>query len=218
MAITKIIRNKSFTNIINIFIFTEMEEANQAEFVPLLDFEDDYEILNEYPFTIRRKRDHYEVKECDRGNGYMSLRLNNVTYQKHILIAKQFIHNDDPEHKTKVDHYNHIRNDNHLENLHWCTQTENNRNKSSHLGVQYEFVDEIDDESIEVTDYGKHQFENYYYDQTVDEFYFWNGKQYRKLHINTNKSSGSLYVNMMDTDNKKVNIYFSQFKKLYDLV
>ena len=193
-------------------------ESKKVEFVPLLDFEDYYEILNEYPYTIRRKSDHYEVSETDRGNGYLSVRLNNETYQKHRLIALQFIPNDDPEHKTEVDHYNHIRDDNHLENLHWSTPTGNNRNKSSHLGVIYEFVDEIDDGSIEVTNYGKHEFENYYYDETVDEFYYWNGKQYRKLHINTEKRSGSLYVNMMDTNNKKVNIYFSKFKKLYDLI
>ena len=195
-----------------------MEEAKIVEFVPLLDFEDDYEILNEYPFTIRRKRDHYEVSESYTSYGYISVHLNTKSYQKHILIAKQFIPNDDPEHKTKVDHYNHIRDDNHLDNLRWCTDSENAKNKSSHLGVQYEFVDEIDDESIEVTDYGNHQFENYYYDQTVDEFYFWNGKQYRKLHVNEDKRDGGKFVCMLNKKHKRVNIYFSKFKRLYDLI
>ena len=35
-----------------------------VEFVTLLNH-DDYEILNQFPFTIRRKRDHYVVKEAD---------------------------------------------------------------------------------------------------------------------------------------------------------
>ena len=206
-------------NITIIFIKDEMNtEAKKVEFVPLLDFEDDYEILNKEPFTIRRKSDHYIVSETDRGAGYLSVRLNNVTYQKHILIATQFIPNDDPEHKKEVDHYNHIRHDNRLENLHWVTKIENNRNKSSHKGIDYEFVDEIDDESIEVTEYGNHQFEDYFYDETVDEFYYYNGKQFRKLYVNVKKGSGSLFVNMMDKNNKKVNVYFSKFKKLYDLI
>ena len=57
------------------------EGMNVAEFVPLLNFEDDYEILNVYPFTIRRKRDHYEVSEWDRGKGYPCVSLNRKPYQ-----------------------------------------------------------------------------------------------------------------------------------------
>ncbi len=144
-------------------------------------------------------------------HGYISVHLNTKSYQKHIQIAKQFIPND-------VDHYNHIRDDNHLVNLRWYIDSENAKNKSSHLGVQYEFVDEIDDESIEVTDYRNHQFENYYYEQTVDEFYFWNGKQYRKLYVNEDKRDGGKFVFMLNKKHKRVNIYFSKFKRLYDLI
>ena len=39
-----------------------MSESQPVEFIPLKDF-DDYEILSAYPFTIRRKDNHHEVKE-----------------------------------------------------------------------------------------------------------------------------------------------------------
>ena len=41
--------------------------SETVEFVPLLNL-DNYEILTVHPFTIRRKDNHYEVKESDRGN------------------------------------------------------------------------------------------------------------------------------------------------------
>ena len=47
-------------------------ESQPVEFVSLLDY-DEYEILTVYPFTIRRKDNHYEVSEYYR-NGYSSIR------------------------------------------------------------------------------------------------------------------------------------------------
>ncbi|KAK8844476.1 hypothetical protein M9Y10_024336 [Tritrichomonas musculus] len=189
------------------------------EFVPLKDFENDYEILSQYPYTIRKKDNHYEVKECDRGAGYPSVRLNNKTYNKHILIAKQFLPNDDPEHKIQVDHIDKHRDNYHIENLRWVSPSGNCKNKTSHLGVIYEYVDDIPDEAIRLTDYstrnGKNEFENYYYYDDI--FYFYNGIKYRKLHINEKKWSGK-FVHVRDTNNERVQIYYTNFKKQYDLI
>ena len=136
---------------------------------------------------------------------------------KHVLIAKQFIPNDDPEHKVEIDHWNHDPADYHLENLHWVTKSFNQKNKQKQNGIEFTFVDEINDDAIEVTDYGNHQFEDYYYDETVDKFYFWNGVQFRELHV-CNKKDGTKIVNMIDTDKKKVSVSIAKFKRLYDLV
>ena len=187
-----------------------------VEFVELINHPD-YEILNKFPFTIRKKSNHYEICESIESNGYVQVKLNAVSYLKHILIAKQFLVNDDAINKTEVDHINHDRIDYHIENLRWITHRQNCKNKSSNCGVEYTFVDDIDGDSIVVTDYGKHEFEEYYYDQKVDKFYFWNGVKYRELHINE-KKNGSLFVHMMSTENKKVCIYISKFKKLYGLI
>ena len=46
----------------------QMNQEQVIEFVPLEDFPD-YEILNVYPFTIRRKDNHFEVKDVLQTNG-----------------------------------------------------------------------------------------------------------------------------------------------------
>ena len=187
-----------------------------VEFVDLVNH-DDYEILNVYQYVIRKKSNHYVVSECDNGNGYIRVKLNGVSYHKHRLIAEQFLINDDPEHKTDVDHINRDRSDYHLNNLRWVTHSDNMKNKSSCGGINYTYADDIDEESIVVTDYGKHKFDEYYYDQKVDKFYFWNGMQYRELHIIDDKR-GLLYVKMISTEGKRVCVYYSKFKRLYGLI
>ena len=68
-----------------------------------------------------------------------------------------------------------------------------------------------------IDDYGKHHFENYYYDLTVDKFYYDNGQQYRELHINEDKRFHAKFVYMISTENKTVNVFYNKFKKLYGL-
>ena len=104
--------------------------------------------------------------------------------------------------------------DNRIENLRWCSSSENNKNRTSTHGVEYDFFDDIDDEAVVVNDYGRHQFENYFYVPDEDAFYFYNGVKYRRLHINEMKN-GYLYVCMMNTENKRVKVMISKFKKLY---
>ena len=185
-----------------------------VEFIELINHPD-YEILNIYPFTIRKKSNHYVVSESVDGNGYVQCKLNRKTYMKHRLIAEQFIPN--PEDFPYIDHINRDRTDYHLSNLRWCSVSDNNRNKSSHLGIEYVFVDNIDGDSIVVNEYNNHQLENYYYDEQTDKFYFWNGIQYRELHINE-KKNGSKFVCMTSTENKKIHVFYTKFKELYGLI
>ena len=189
---------------------------NVVEFVPLLGFENEYEILNVEPFSIRRKDNHYVISESIAGKGYIRVNINKKDYLKHRLIALQFLPNDDPEHKTQVDHINHQRDDNRLINLRWVDNSTNQKNRSSTKGFNYTFVNDIDEDSIVVDEYNRHQFEEYYYDETVDKFYFWNGIQYRELKICEDKK-GAKFVSMLSIENKWIQIYYSKFKRLYGL-
>ena len=192
-----------------------------------LNADSDYEILNEYPYTIRRKRDQYEVSESY-SNGYLILQLNGKFYYKHRLIAEQFIPNNDPEHKTQVDHINHDRSDYHLSNLRWVSASENLFNKSSSKGVEYEYFDDIPDDSIIVDFYETRNsiryFDQnkyyYYYDEENDEDVFYGKVKddlYRRLHINSTKS-GNKFVSALDANHKRVSLYVDKFKRQHDLI
>lgn len=97
-------------------------------FVPLKGFKD-YEILDRYPFTIRRISNHVVANDSHHNMGYIRVCLDGEYYLKHVLIAKQFLPNNDPAHKTEVDHKNRKRNDYRLCNLRWVTPSQNNYNR-----------------------------------------------------------------------------------------
>mgnify|MGYP001038722155 FL=1 len=190
-----------------------MSNKQYSEFIPLKDFENDYEIQNEYPFVIRKKANGKILKERDDGYGYIRLRLNLKHHMKHVLIAKQFLPN--PNNLPEVDHINRNRADYHLENLRWTSKSTNNRNKTSHnKTIIYEYFDSISNDAIKVEHYNNHEFADYYYHDNF--FYYYTGIQYRKLYINTDKYDGK-FVRMQATNNKFVKVYYTSFKKMYDI-
>ena len=179
--------------------------------------DDEYEIFDQYPFYIRKKKNGKIVSEyVDKSNGYVRLCLNQVQYYKHKIVAMHFIENDSPLIKTDVDHINHDRTDYRLENLRWVSHKENLQNKSSFKGVEYEYIeyDDMPDDLVEVKDYGKYRFEDYYYSPENNRFYFDTGVNLRVLHINFNKY-GSAFVYARNTEGKSTSIMFTKFKRLY---
>ena len=204
-----------------------MATEQAIEFIPLFEYPD-YEILNAHPFTIRRKDNHYEIRETiNKNNGYPSVNLNGNKINKHQIIAHQFIPNDDPEHKKYIDHINKDRTDYHLENLRWCTSSENNKNATSRNGVKYEFVDDIPDDAIAITHYQMtkecREFNDkeyyYYFDEEHDEDIFYQritDNTYRVMHINITKGGYKMIVTR-DVNRKKTTLYIHTFKHQYSL-
>ncbi|KAK8888532.1 hypothetical protein M9Y10_039612 [Tritrichomonas musculus] len=204
------------------------QEQEVIEFVTINEHPE-YEILNDYPYTIRRKDNHYVVKECiNKSNGYVSVNINGNKINKHQIIAKQFLYNDDPEHKIYVDHISRNKTDYHLSNLRWCTASENMRNASSRHGVEYVFVDNIPDDSIVITHYvvknERRYFEEneyyYYYNEETEEDVFYQritDNVYRIMHINITKW-GQKCISTVDINHRKTTLYIRSFKYQYDLI
>ena len=133
---------------------------------------------------------------------------------KHVLIAKQFLEN--PDNLPEVDHINRDRSDYHLSNLRYVSHSTNQRNRTSYKNIESEYVDSISDDAIVVDEYNGHELADYYFHDDV--FYFYNGIQYRKLHINTDKRNGHLFVQMKAIDGKRIKVLYSIFKQHHDLL
>jgi len=79
-------------------------------------------------------RGEYYLNAMDNGKGYLRVKLSNNGYSKrvmlHRIIAEAFI--DNPNNKKCVNHINHNRKDNRIENLEWCTHSENTLHAVKH--------------------------------------------------------------------------------------
>ena len=186
-----------------------MNTVEQTHWEVLIDHED-YEINNGYPHQIRKRSNGRIVSESVMNRGYLSVYLNGRRFLKHILIAQQFIENPDPEVYTVVDHVNHNRSDNRIENLRWVTVRMNSNNR-----YDQELVDDISDEAIRVTDYSKWTFEELYFHDDV--FYVYNGISYVVKRKYQNKA-GYWYVQVCDTAGVRRGISYIKFKKQYELI
>ena len=173
--------------------------------------DNDYEIYNEYPNPIRRKGSDRIVKERVNRDGYIHLKLNQKTFKKHRVIAIQFI--DNPNNYDVVDHINRNRSDNRIDNLHWVSRTDNNRNKTSNKGVMYEFVSELPLTAKAFENYNQHTFTNYYFDKESQNMFYFNENEYRVMHLNdrNNKKRFKCLSNEM----KKVDIYLTKLNNLF---
>lgn len=93
---------------------------------------------NDFYYT---KNDRVLIKEINKhGYAFQSLYkiINGQRVRKaftiHRLVAKAFILN--PDNKPCVNHKNGIKTDNRVENLEWCTRSENEQHKYSVLGYK----------------------------------------------------------------------------------
>ena len=173
-----------------------------------------YEISTTYPHDIRRrgsKRNAF-IKPKDNGCGYYQVCLDGKYKYVHRIIAMQFIENDDPIHKTQVDHINRIRSDNRIENLRWVSASTNNRTKSSWNGVEYEFVDKLPEDCVCVEDVCGNRFENIYYCKGCNMCYYVD-VNIRSINVYKNKA-GREFVRLRNIDGKYKIVYLDELNKL----
>ena len=149
----------------------------------ILEVDNDYSICQTYPYQIKKRSNNYIIKEWETNRGYIQIKLNGEYYYKHIVIARQWLPNDDPEHKIEVDHKNRNRSDYHLSNLIWKTRRMNDLNKTGWRNYKHEYVDELPIDVVPIILYKNWEFEGYFIDQ-AGFVWFDNGEQYRKIRVN----------------------------------
>ena len=102
-----------------------------------------YEISNQgrvRRWLCSRCKKKYTYIKGQLHQGYNRLRIKNRFYGIHRLVLIYFV-GDPPEDKPLCDHKNRIRDDNRVENLHWVSSQENNRNRIYHNRTDIEEKD-----------------------------------------------------------------------------
>ena len=165
------------------------------------EIDNDYEIYDQFPYPIRRKGLDEPISEIIDENGYVNCYLNRKHYKKHRIIAFQFIPN--PNNFPQVDHVNHNRTDNRVENLRWCSVSQNQRNRSSNgHGYQYTFLDELPESAESLDSYNGHDFDGLYVDYENQKLYLFNGIRYRELIPCRNQGNIVYYANDIENINR----------------
>lgn len=140
--------------------------------------DNNYEILDIEPYSIRNKKTKRILKGWNSVKGYISIELSGKKYQLHRVLALQFIPND--KGYDQIDHINGIKNDNRLENLRWCDSIVNNRNRNGYKG-KFEIFEELPPRCYKVISYNGMTPDYNYYADDFKNIYFDNGARIRIL-------------------------------------
>ena len=125
----------------------------------------------------------------------------------HHIIVKMFIDKNFDSTKFEVDHKNRNKKDNSIENLAIVSHSENNRNRSSQNGEEFNYIDNIGNYIVINEEAG------IFYSLELDKFYMYiqHANKYKELHVflNHGKNPSIRYC----YNNKKHMFSIDKFKK-----
>lgn len=147
-----------------------------------------YEISKNYPYQIRNKSTNRCLKFSLNNCGYQMIQLNGISYCVHRIIAIQWLPNTDPAILKEVNHKNHNRSDNRLENLEWVSVSENRRNRMSFHRQPIEYVEEIPVTAVRIDEIYGFPFDRYYFDYDTERLIMESRGRYRYVNLNGQRS------------------------------
>ena len=193
--------------------------ANTTEvaFVPLTAFPE-YEISTTPPHIIRRIDTGKINAQSINNSGYYQITINGRTYPMHRIIAMQFIPN--PDSLSDVNHINHNRLDNRIENLEWVTHAQNLSHRKGFKKQKSEYATEINPETtIAVTEYEGINLPRYYFDTATSTLLLRSKSTNKYKIVKPSKSSKYNIVALITEDGKiKSRAYDKLIRVLTDRV
>ena len=150
-----------------------------------VEFGENYEMYSEFPYDIRHKYKLNVLNGCIDKHSYkiynLGYKYKRRLYKHHRLIYYALVEPFDWNDKNIViDHKNHNKLDNRIENLRLVTQSENLRNMSNYKGVDFIFVKDLPDKIV------VNEEHKIYYSPSSDKFYIDLGIHFRQMKENKN--------------------------------
>jgi hypothetical protein len=169
-----------------------------------LDRHPDYEISLET--SSLRKKDVLNPIKLNRKDGYQPVILDGRFVYFHRLVAEQFVPNPDPVNLTKIDHIDHDRTNNSVENLRWVSSSINNRNKKHYGLVAYSFLESLPENATRIESYRgmKLDWDYYLADGNV---YVSNLINYKQLPVHEGR-----FVNVRASNKQYIKLYLRDFQ------
>ena len=190
-----------------------MATNEYVEFVPLA-AHPKYEISTSYPFVIRDKSTKRILKETITAQGYSNINIDSTTIPIHRIIAEQFINPNIQG--MDVNHINHKRLDNRIENLEVITHSENLKNRKVFVKQVSEYIpqDNIDkDNLIQLERYKNCEFNKYYFDKINEKVYIYQERYGRYKVVKPARNGKYLIIALMPTNNPTLTLSYDKFIK-----
>jgi hypothetical protein len=110
-----------------------VESVVEERWLPIVGYEGKYEVSD----LGRVKNKHGKILKFLAKNGYLTVSLNKYPCYGHRLVLQTFLPIDEMK---EVNHKNHIKTDNRLSNLEWCSCSENSRFRKKREGCSSQYL------------------------------------------------------------------------------
>ena len=186
-----------------------MDQSFKWKQLSFVEYGDNYSICLDYPYNIRNDTTGRILKPYLRKDGYYQIELwkNNhkKRYYHHVLIWIAFNGLYDKS-KFDIDHRDHNRANNHIENLRLVSRSLNSINRSKQKSKQFDFYNELPDKIV-INEECK-----VYYCRQYDKFFRFVVSEYREIHEYKRSDNNGTRIHWC-TDNKKYTFTTTTFRQ-----